>query len=644
MTGANDRKQDAAASRLLPRAPGASHCRMTTRPCAPAARPRRAVVVLVALVLALTTLPATAPPAHAADGELTITGRGYGHGRGMGQYGALGYAVDHGWGYQQILDHYYGGTRLAGDAGNPVVGVRLTRLDGRDTILTAPALTLNGTGVGSDAVLVRREANGTFTALRGPSCAGPWSTWQGGLGAGLQVATAAPPTSGDNLLQLCEVGRRTGLRGTVVVQASGGTQTTINRLTVDDYLASVVPSESPAGWGSAGGGRGMHALRAQAVAARSYALSGDTSAICDTTTCQVYRGAYGRPDGAGITWYEQVATSQAVGETTGQVRRAANNAIARTEFSSSTGGWTAGGAFPAVEDLGDATASNPNRTWSVSVPFSTLASRLGTGPVADVSVVSRNGLGADGGRVASVQVRQTDGAVRTFTGAQVRSMLGLKSDWFSVSGRSQAQAEKLVTALYADILGRRPDAQGLAHWSSWVLAGRDPADVASGIVMSTERLNTFVDRQYQAALGRTPDPVGRAHWVRHLQAGMNVPELQVQVFASQEGFNVLGKGDLQQWVDGVYRGVLGRSASAGDRAHWAAQVERTDRWAVARTIVMSDEAALRRLSEYYQLMLGRGPDPAGVATYKPMMRGNGDFVLPIQIGRSLEYWNRAQQR
>ena len=63
-----------------------------------------------------------------------------------------------------------------------------------------------------------------------------------------------------------------------------------------------------------------------------------------------------------------------------------------------------------------------------------------------------------------------------------------------------------------------------------------------------------------------------------------------------------------------------------------------------RAIVLSDEAALIRLDEYYRLMLGRAADPSGIATYKPMMAGEGDFVLPIQIGRSQEYFNRAQTR
>jgi SpoIID/LytB domain protein len=609
------------------------------------ARARSAVAaVVVALLAVLGVAVPPAPTATAAEASFTFVGHGWGHGRGMGQYGAYGYAVDHGWSYQQILDHFYGGTRLAADAGNPTVGVQLTRLNGKETIVTGQALAVNGVGTGTAAVLLRREAAGTYAVLTGPGCGGPWTPWTSGNASGVAVTTGADPASAANHLRVCESGSTTGYRGAITAVSSGATQTTVNRVGVDDYLRSVVPSESPASWGNAGGGRGMHALRAQAVAARSYALSGATDAICDTTTCQVYKGSSTQANGAGLVVVEQPQTSQAIAETTGQVRRGANNAVVRTEFSSSTGGWTAGGAFPAVQDLGDATSANPNATWNVTIPQSTVAAKLGTGPIASVAVTARNGLGAEGGRAVTVVLGGTDGRQYSFTGAQVRSALGLKSDWFSVSGVTQAQATKLVQALYQDILGRQPDPVGLNTWTTAVMAGGDTTPVAGGIVMSYERLNTFVRRQYQAALNRQPDPVGTDHWIRGLQQGMTVPELQVQVYASQEGLNVLGRGDLSTWVDGVYRGVLGRSASDGDRRYWVSQVQATDRWVVARAIVLSDEAALLRLNEYYTLMLGRNADPSGIATYKPMMAGNGDFVLPIQIGRSLEYFYRAQTR
>ncbi len=598
----------------------------------------------MALAGAAVVLPAQ--DARADEPSLTFVGHGWGHGRGMGQYGAYGYAVDRGWGYAQILTHYYGGTALAGDAGNPEIGIEILRVGGADTILTGAALTMNGAGAPSAALLVRRDAsNGSLQVFAGPSCAGPWNLWTV-QGSGLTVRSAADPSSAGNLVQLCEVGKTTAYRGGFQVVGTGGTQATVNLVGSEDYLRSVVPSESSASWASAP--NGIEALKAQAVAARSYALASGArpsgALTCDTIACQVYAGAYWRASNGTVTWVEQGATDQAVALTSGQVMRKGDGGVARTEFSSSTGGYTAGGAFPAVIDEGDATGKNPNSTWNATLTQSAVAAALGTGPIASIAVTARNGLGAEGGRVLTVGVRGTNGQNYSFTGGQVRTALGLRSDWFSISGVTQAQATALVKALYQDILGRLPDPTGQATWTTMVMATGDTAPVANGIVMSNERLYTFVQRQYRTALGREPDPVGTQTWVNLMLQGMSVPELQVQVYASEEGFDVLGHQDLGTWVDGVYRGILGRSAGPSERASWAAEALAHGRQAVARAIVVSDEAALIRLDEYYQLMLGRAADPTGIATYKPMMAGNGDFILPVQIGRSVEYFNRAQTR
>ncbi len=83
------------------------------------------------------------------------------------------------------------------------------------------------------------------------------------------------------------------------------------------------------------------ALEAQAVAARSYAMaeggeSGNRfgfAKTCDTTSCQVYGGA-----GLGGASREAPTTDMAVVHTANVVRRFGNDTLARTEFSSSTGG------------------------------------------------------------------------------------------------------------------------------------------------------------------------------------------------------------------------------------------------------------------------------------------------------------------
>src|ERR671937_2284634 len=64
-------------------------------------------VWLTALVAALAL-----PGAASAGTVFLLDGRGWGHGVGMSQWGAEGYAR-HGYGYKQILAHYYRGTTLA---------------------------------------------------------------------------------------------------------------------------------------------------------------------------------------------------------------------------------------------------------------------------------------------------------------------------------------------------------------------------------------------------------------------------------------------------------------------------------------------------------------------------------------------------
>ena len=77
-------------------------------------------------------------------------------------------------------------------------------------------------------------------------------------------------------------------RGSVALVKRGSSGRTVNRVLLEDYVQGVVPTEMPTSWPA-------EAVRAQAVAARSYAVrlrrlrhyAGYD--ICDTTACQVYR-------------------------------------------------------------------------------------------------------------------------------------------------------------------------------------------------------------------------------------------------------------------------------------------------------------------------------------------------------------------
>jgi SpoIID/LytB domain protein len=369
-----------------------------------------------------------------------ISGFGFGHGRGMGQWGAFGYASRYGWGYQQILSHYYGGATIGVlPAPEPDITVHLVEVDGYNTIASAVsggqlvASWPGGGPVAAGAVEVTRSA-GVQAVFSSTSCSGPWrpvgTTTAPVTLAGAQAASGSgvPASVAASELEACVPG--TGGRiyqGDLVALPSGQTD---NVVALEDYVDGVVPAESPADWASQGG---EAALEAQAVAARSYALAtvASSGVICDDTACQMYTGL---PDQYGLT------ADAAVASTAGQVLYCdagsscgPAGSIALTEYSASTGGYTAGGAFPAVPDLGDSVAANPVHAWTVDIPVDQVESALpSVGALEAIDVLQRNGLGAIGGRVEQLSVSGTAGSV-SLTGEQFAADLSLRSNWFDVA-------------------------------------------------------------------------------------------------------------------------------------------------------------------------------------------------------------------
>jgi SpoIID/LytB domain protein len=212
---------------------------------------------------------------------------------------------------------------------------------------------------------------------------------------------------------------------------------TVNIVPLDLYVAGVVPREMPASWGGDAGGKGMNALRAQAVAARSYSLASNRypyARICDDQNCQVYGGAGYRaavnaPGGpTPIVGIESPFSNQAVADTSGVVVTS-GGAVVSTLYAASTGGYTATG----IIDQGDQYSPFSNyHTWTATIAVSAIqAAYPQIGVLTDLLVTKRNGFGDFGGRVLTMDVIGTAGRVST-TGADFRSRLGLRSDWFVV--------------------------------------------------------------------------------------------------------------------------------------------------------------------------------------------------------------------
>ncbi|MCW4681703.1 SpoIID/LytB domain-containing protein [Bacillus pumilus] len=102
---------------------------------------------------------------------------------------------------------------------------------------------------------------------------------------------------------------------------SGYIRPTLENIPFEDYLKGVVPNEMPASWH-------VEALKAQAVAARTYSVKSIGKVVPDTTAFQVY---------GGYNWYTN--STKAVDATKGKVLKYNNQLISATYYSSN-GGYT----------------------------------------------------------------------------------------------------------------------------------------------------------------------------------------------------------------------------------------------------------------------------------------------------------------
>ena len=210
---------------------------------------------LASLALALVVVLAGAASADAAK-RFTIRGAGFGHGVGMSQYGAMGYA-SHGWDYKAILAHYYTGTDLGVLKAPRDVRVLLQTTSG-SAAFSGASRAAGRTLAPGKVYRARGRAAGTIELLNA---------------RGRSLATVATPlrVTGPGVLTLKGLAGNGRTNGTYrgALEFRGGTFggiNAINAVSVDEYVKGVIPLESPASWP-------LEALKAQAVAARTYALT-----------------------------------------------------------------------------------------------------------------------------------------------------------------------------------------------------------------------------------------------------------------------------------------------------------------------------------------------------------------------------------
>ncbi len=353
---------------------------------------------LLALGIAAGLL-ALPPQVHA---EWKIKGHGFGHGVGMSQYGAFGFAKK-GKDYKPILRHYYSGAEIGN---SDTRSVQVLIATGLGSVGFSDANKACGKDINKNETYSFRLESGDVS-LRRPN------------GSKLAGCGKEGSARGGGSVRFAGVGT---YRGDLRARNVGGSLYAINKVGLEAYVQGVIPNESPASWP-------QNALRAQAVAARSYALAtrigGDGYDLYDDIRSQVYNGKSS----------ETKATNKAAKATAREVVKSGGSVVAAYFFSTSGGqtensefGFAGGSSRPYLKSVNDPhDDTSPYHRWTVRYSQSAMESKLS---------------GLFGGNLKEIKVLKTGRSPRivearvvgsrsssTVSGDTLRFRLGLRSTW-----------------------------------------------------------------------------------------------------------------------------------------------------------------------------------------------------------------------
>jgi SpoIID/LytB domain protein len=428
------------------------------------------VLIPVALVVAVGSAGGQQiPPAVYGEAVFVVSGRGWGHGVGMSQYGAYGQALA-GRTYGQILGHYYTGTEI-GRAGRKEVRILLA--EGRRAVTISSGMPFVATDATGTTFKLPKGPLTLRADLRLPSEAGPVPV--------VQPLVLRPAKKGVLALD----GRL--YRGKLEVVPQGEFLRVVNVAALESYLQGVVAGEVPYTWPE-------EVLKAQAVAARSYALAslvkGKPFDLYSDARSQVYLGVAG----------ERASTTQAVAATAGEVVLYGGR-VATTYYFSTSGGKTAsaldvfGFSVPYLLSRPDPWDKlSPYHRWGpVLLGARTVQSKLGI----DARVVDATGTATPSGRLRALVVKTASGT-EPVPASLVRTALALRSTWISVGvlrlDRPSSDSIVFGSSTRLSGVGRGLGAPRLASspdGTSWSPAGAVTPDAVGAIAVDVKPARTM---------------------------------------------------------------------------------------------------------------------------------------------------------
>lgn len=394
----------------------------------------------------------------------TVKGSGFGHGAGLPQYGALGWLRENsGTTYVDVLQHFYPGAVVRNATNNP----RSIKVQ-----VLAPSRTTTTLAITSGGFTI---TDGNGKRLASTRAKKPITIGVSGSKATAKVTLA---TGTKTTVSAARLVIAWGAKATVTVAGADGSyrygnlQVTplksrpnvVNELRMNtEYLYGV--SEMPSSWGKSAAG--MQALKAQAVAARTYTIvqvsrvnekfgPGAADPACDcqvvASTANIHFTGWTKAGGQDNKYWRRAVDETMTATTVEIVREsaAAGAGIAETTFYSATGKVSGAGTgnntdvfgttpLPYLASVADPysakTAPSSVNSWkNRPVVNQAKVTSLFGGPVKSLKVTERY----PGGLAKTITATLADGRAqpRTKTATDWMRALGTQSPWIaSISGK-----------------------------------------------------------------------------------------------------------------------------------------------------------------------------------------------------------------
>jgi stage II sporulation protein D len=398
-------------------------------------------------------------------------------------------------------------------------------------------------------------------------------------GEEVAMATVVPATPGETLTV-----DSVPYRGFIEVRAGDpGVLTVVNVLNMEDYLKGVVPNElSPAAFPQ------IEALKAQAVAARTYALKNRGQSIakgydlCATPACQVYRGKS----------TESPLSDQAVDETRGLVAEY-NDLPIDALYTSTCGGHTEDGSnmfdgdgAPYLKGVICAPERSASTEIRTAAPVRALGEEDGlnrdTALLISLDVVDGK-LYAPG----AVKGNASDGDLRDWT-ARLLTALKRKGCDSPVEGnvtRRGAFFTHLVASVCWDERGKRLMAAGdpeyLLQLEDAVTLATPEERLAAAVLLQEGVISPFSDNTLRGCeplskaqalrmLARVVEKAGAPGLVHAELASVGPEGLKVKRGTALDAFRVDAAARLFRSLDGSRAATSELSLTGGDKVHFVA--------------------------------------------------------------------------